>query len=462
MCVRRIACVAVVLGAAACSTVPFDAPRTESTALPPSRATKAGRAAAPWFDSASKKSGIVPLVNGEDALGARLQLIEEAEQSVDIQYFLIKKDISAMLIVAALIEAADRGVRIRVLFDDVFTSAPDEGLAIIDAHPGIEVRLFNPVARGGPQWLNFLGRMPDSNRRMHNKSFTVDGAISIVGGRNIADEYYAVEQDIDFADFDVVVMGPAAVSVSKTFDQFWNSKRSVPVAGLFGSAATDSAVARGFVYPDDATIAHAESVYDEAVESDVFSDLESGRIKPLSGTVRAISDPPAKLGNPVGSGLDILYGEIRTAIENATSEVVIVSPYFVPQRSRVDLLKAARARGVRVSVITNSLASNNHAYVHGGYFPYRRELLEAGVELYEAKVDSGLTKVTGEPAQLTLHTKAVIVDRRTAFIGSLNMDPRSIDLNSEMKFSKSCHPNLPVSSSNPPKLTFRPMCIGSN
>lgn len=430
--IRHAPALLAMLSLAACATVPFDAPREDSRALPPSRDTRVGQAAAPWFDRSDASSGILPLANGQDALGARLRLIEQAERSIDMQYFLISPDISALLIVDALIDAADRGVRVRVLFDDVFTTAPDAGLARLDAHPGIEVRVFNPVARPGPKWLSFLARFPESNRRMHNKSFTVDGAFTIVGGRNIADEYYAIEQDIEFADFDVVAIGPAATEVARTFDMFWNSKRSVPVAPLIGPEAADSAVAEGFANPDAATLARARAVYEDAVGSRFLADLRSGRITPVSGRVRAVSDTPAKLGYPVGSGHRVLYDEVYEAIAGATSEVLIISPYFVPQRERVALLAAARARGVRVVVVTNSLASNNHAYVHGGYFPHRRALLGAGVELYEARVDSGLTSVTGGSARLTLHTKAVIVDRKTAFIGSLNLDPRSIDLNSEM------------------------------
>ncbi len=430
--IRPVPTLLTLLALAGCAAVPFDAPREASTAMPPSRATAAGQIAAPWFDRADGASGVLPVPRGEAALGARLRLIEGAEQSLDVQYFLAKPDTSAKLIFNALMEAGDRGVRVRVLLDDVFTTAPDDGLARVDAHPNIEVRIFNPVSRSGPKWLGMIARFPDSNRRMHNKSFTADGAITIVGGRNIADEYYAVEQEIEFADFDVVAFGPAAVDVSRTFDMFWNSKRSVPIAALVGPEAVQTAVAQGFAEPDDAALARAEDVYRDAVDSEFMVDLREGRLAPMTGRVRAVSDTPVKLAYPVGTDHRVLYDEIYAAIAGATSEVVIVSPYFVPQRERTDLLAAATRRGVRVVVVTNSLASNNHAYVHGGYFPYRRELLEAGVEIYEAKVDPGIVSTTGEPMQLTLHTKAVIIDRRTAYIGSLNLDPRSIDLNSEM------------------------------
>ena len=399
----------------------------------PALAGSLNTAVEPWLSRRDGKSGVIPLADGETALGARLRMIEGAERSIDVQYFLIKPDTSAVLIVESLIEAAKRGVRIRILLDDVFTTAPDDGLVRLDSISGIEVRLYNPVARPGPSWLNFLARFPASNRRMHNKSFTVDGIASIVGGRNIADEYYSIEQAIEFADFDVAVIGPAAQEISQTFDEFWNSRLSVPVTALVGEEAARSAIARDFTEPDSESIARARAIYDEAVDTPFLQDLEAGRIEPLYGRIRAISDPPAKLGYPVGSGLDVLYREIRDEIAWAKSEVLIVSPYFVPKRERVALLSEAAARGVRVVVITNSLASNNHPYVHGGYYPYRREMLRAGIEIYEAKVDTGLTRVDGETAQLTLHTKAVIIDRQVSYIGSLNMDPRSIDINSEMK-----------------------------
>jgi putative cardiolipin synthase len=417
---------------AGCAGVPFDYPREESHAEPPSRATRMGRSAAEWYDRPGQPSGFLPLPAGEEALGARLRLIEAAERTIDIQYFLAKPQLSAWLIAEALIPAADRGVRVRVLFDDVFTTTPDEFLAAIDSHPNIELRLYNPVSRSGPNWFAFLSEFSRTNRRMHNKSFTVDNAITIIGGRNIADEYYALEQDIEFADYDLLGVGPVASEVSKTFDRFWNSNKSVPIKAFFPPAGPDSgsAQARRAIDPDEA--ARAREVYAGAVNSQVLADLEAGRVAPFPGSVTVVTDPPQKLGYPVNTGLDHLFQDIRRRMLAAQSEVVIISPYFVPGKDGVKLLKTLRANGVDVIVITNSLASTNHAYVHGGYFPYRKELLEAGVRIYEAKADAAVSHVSGAPVALTLHTKMMIIDRKTVFVGSLNMDPRSIELNTEM------------------------------
>ncbi len=420
------------LAASGCAGVPFDAPKTPSAAEPPARASRAGRVAAPWLDG-SGKSGFVPIGAGEAALGARLRLIEEAEHSIDAQYFLMKADLSAALIAQALIEAADRGVRVRFLLDDVFTTASDESLAILDARPNLEVRIFNPVSRSGPQWLAFLRDFSRTNRRMHNKSFIVDGSMVIVGGRNIADEYYAVEQEIEFADFDVFGAGPVAMDVSRSFDLFWNSNLAVPLDALIDEdtrvAAAESRIGDR---AEPLQLARAREVYDGAVEDQLFRDLRAGRIEPIDGYGIVVTDSPAKLGYPVGSGLEELFSDISSRMEAAKREIVIVTPYFVPRREGVALLKSLRERGIDIIVITNSLASTNHPYVHGGYFPYRKELLEAGVRIYEAKADAAISQLTGEPVSLTLHTKAILIDRETVFIGSLNYDPRSIELNTEM------------------------------
>ena len=423
----RVTTAALFLLMGGCASAPFDAPREASYAEPPSRSGDIAQAAAPWFNDPENRSGIVPLTSGEEALGARLRLIERATHTIDAQYFLIKPDLSAVLITGAMRDAADRGVRVRFLVDDVFTTAPDAALAALDDHPNIEVRLYNPVTRSGPGWLAFLRSFPGSNRRMHNKSLTADNAMTIVGGRNIADEYYAIEDDIAFADFDVVAIGPAAPLVSRQFDAYWNSKRALPIGTLYDGQDPDTDV----VTFDAAGLEEAREVYAEAVNQPLFEDLRSGRVKPFLANTSVGTDWPAKLGYPVGAGQDTLYREIEAAMLAAESEVVIVSPYFVPQRRRVEVLTELERRGVDVIVITNSLASNNHAYVHGGYFPYRKTLLRAGVKLWEAKDDSVVSEATGEATKLTLHSKVIIIDRKLAYVGSLNFDPRSIDLNTE-------------------------------
>lgn len=407
--------------------------REASHAPPPSERTSVGRAAGAWLAPPDTTSGFLELVSGKNALGARLRLIERAERTVDLQYFLVKPDLAGVLIAERLLAAAERGVRVRVLLDDVFTTARDDQLAILDNHPRIEVRIFNPLSRLAPTWLAFLWDFPRANRRMHNKSFTVDNAITIVGGRNIADEYFEIEQGIEFVDFDVAGIGPVAVEVSKVFDLFWNSALSVPLSALAprGGPRHGPRVERIDQLLRDVG-ARGREVYADAVQSSFFDDLMRGAIEPSPGSAVVVSDPPEKLLGQTDIDSLRLLRALQEAVDRAEREVLIVSPYFVPGAAGTAYLKALRARGVRVTVVTNSLASTNHPYVHGGYAGWRRPLLECGVRLFEAKADAPVPRVTGENRRLTLHTKAVVIDETLAFIGSFNMDPRSVVLNTEI------------------------------
>jgi len=371
------------------------------------------------------------LLDGTDALGARLSLIERAESSIDAQYFLMKDDTAGRIFSGALLRAADRGVRIRLLLDDVFTTTDDEGLAVLDAHPNIEVRLFNPVAsRGAFFYLSFLTEFKRANRRMHNKSFTVDNGISIVGGRNIADEYFSIRKAGEFLDFDVICAGDAAAAVSATFDTFWNDRLSVPLTFVTGSPETDEIEAtRARI---NASFREADrSIYAAAVNSSLISKLWDGQVSVFPAEYQVVTDDPEKLENVVAESHQTLVNHLVELAEDAASEIVIFTPYFVPLDDGVDFWRDVVARGVRVMVVTNSLASTNHIAVHSAYAKYRAALVQAGVEVYEVRAYDGSSPGNySEP--VTLHTKAVIVDRETLFVGSLNLDPRSIEINAEM------------------------------
>jgi len=213
----------------ACTTAPPDFPKNYSEAIMDTTKTRLGEQVAKWRVNHGRKSGFYPLIAGTDALGARLALIDHADLTIDAQYFLMMPDRTGHLFAMKLLEAADRGVRIRLLLDDIFTSVNDDALLVLNQHPNIEIRLFNPIARSGIYYLNYLGDFKRANRRMHNKSFTVDNQASIVGGRNIADEYFELLKNAKFRDFDMLALGPVATDISKTFDRFWNHKLSVPM-----------------------------------------------------------------------------------------------------------------------------------------------------------------------------------------------------------------------------------------
>ena len=212
-----------------CATVSFTEPKSYSETITDTADTRLGEGVSRWADAHGGLSGFYPLSQGMDALGVRLRLAEVAEKSIDLQYFLMKGDTAGAVMMNALLKAADRGVRVRFLLDDIFTTAKDRVLLLINQHPNIEVRLFNPVSRRGFHTLNFVGDFRQANRRMHNKSFTVDNQISVVGGRNIADEYFQLKTGSVFVDFDVLAMGPIAAEISESFDNYWNHSRAVPM-----------------------------------------------------------------------------------------------------------------------------------------------------------------------------------------------------------------------------------------
>jgi len=415
-----------------CATVSYDTPKTQSSFIAETSDTHFGRYAADLAVKYGEQSGFFPFSQGMDALGARLRLLEKAEKSVDLQYFLMKDDTAGNVVLHALLEAADRGVRIRFLLDDVFTTAPDKNLLLINQHPNIEVRLFNPISRRGFRSLNFVGDFRRANRRMHNKSFTADNAVSIIGGRNIADEYFQLKNTAVFADFDVVALGPVVGEISRSFDDYWNHTLAIPVEQLSSDLAPNALEEKRAEIGEQANALYT-GVYQNALKSRLLQDIISGAQPLFMADARVMADSPEKLVNAVGSEHKKLAGELRELVTSATEEVIIISPYYVPGKNGVALTRELLDAGIRVVVVTNSLASNNHVPVHSAYGRYRKDIAGMGVELFETRSDAGrFMQDTDAPEQFTLHTKLMLIDRRYLFVGSLNMDPRSIDINAEM------------------------------
>lgn len=423
----------------ACASIDFDYPRTESTALTDTSETLLGRKYAPAVAAhPADTSGFHTLPDGIDALAARLLLAERAEKSIDLQYYLIKNDLVGRAFLHSLLRAADRGVRVRLLIDDVFTKGYDVGMAALQHHPNFEIRVYNPFNRGSAG--RALGALKDFgrvNRRMHNKSFTVDNQVTIVGGRNIASEYFAAREDVNFGDLDVIGIGPVVRDVSSMFDEYWNHPTALPVGAFYDDVSEDP---EGDLERLRATLADAydnvpSSEYREAVldryttfaraDNDIFT---------WSG-YRLVHDSPDKGLKDHEDDVELMAYRLLEELVDAEHQMIVISPYFVPRKTGIEHFKAMRAKGVEVIIITNSLAANNQFSVHGGYAPARKPLLEAGVKIYEARADSdiaGAELVAASGATATLHTKAFVVDRREAFIGSFNFDPRSAFLNTEM------------------------------
>ena len=443
---RAVTVAALALFLGACSSLPTDYPRSESHAFADTAATRLGRGFGAQAAQHPGQSGVVVLGRGTDAFVARLVLAELAEKSLDVQYYIWHDDTTGKLLIGALLRAAERGVRVRLLLDDVGTAADDMALLMLDAHPNIEVRLFNPLAGRGARNLSLVADFERTNRRMHNKSFTADNQAAIVGGRNIGDEYFEARADVAFADLDVMVNGPVVGQVSTGFDRYWNSPAVFPIAALSDMRpdAADLAATRAALA--DFTRSQQATPYAEALKaSRLAQSLREGMLAASYGLGRVVYDDPAKAAGSVDKE-SLLLPQMAPEFEALRSELLLVSPYFVPGEAGVAKLRALRERGIRVRVVTNSLAATDVPMVHSGYARYRRPLLEAGIELHEVKPTAVLAdakreekrersegaahRVSGS-SRASLHAMTQVFDRRALFVGSLNLDPRSVFTNTE-------------------------------
>jgi putative cardiolipin synthase len=386
--------------------------------------------------------GIVALPDGHDAFAARALLADAAERTLDVRYYIWHNDMSGTLLFAALRRAADRGVRVRLLLDDNNTAGLDTVLAALDAHPNIDVRLFNPFRARRWRLLGYLTDFKRLNRRMHNKSFTADNHATIVGGRNVGDEYFDAGRAPWFVDLDVLAIGPVVDAVSRDFERYWASASATPVARVLPAATTASLTA---VAADAARVERdpAAAAYLAALAQSPFvGDLLAHRLNFEWAPTQMVSDDPAKgLGRAPEEAL--LWHRLKTSIGAPVRELRLVSPYFVPGRAGVDALAAIARQGVRVEVLTNALEATDVAVVHSGYAKRRKSLLRAGVSLLELKRGSPGSaakhrKWTGRSGSgssaSSLHAKTFCVDRSRVFVGSFNFDPRSARLNTEMGF----------------------------
>jgi putative cardiolipin synthase len=382
-------------------------------------------------------TGVHLLREGLGAFAARMALIDAASASLDVQYYIWRNDVTGRLLLDALRRAADRGVRVRLLLDDNNTAGLDPTLAALDAHPRIEVRLFNPFRQRSFRTLGYLTEFGRLNRRMHNKSLTGDGVATILGGRNVGDEYFEATEDIGFVDLDVLVVGPVVADVATSFDDYWRSD-SAYAAASFLPAATDEGL--------EATQALGRTVMAEpeavryvaaARDAPVIRDLRAQSLSFEWAPARLVVDDPAKGLGKADPG-SLLLGKLDAAIgAPVTRELAIVSPYFVPRREGAALLEGYARRGVRVRVLTNSLEATDVVAVHSGYARHRKALIQAGVGIHELKRTVGrsqaasMTGFSGSSGS-SLHAKTFAVDGRHIFVGSFNFDPRSALLNTEM------------------------------
>lgn len=388
------------------------------------------------------KTGVYPLNDGMDAFAARMLLILTAEKTLDLQYYIWNNDITGNLMFQAIKDAADRGVRVRLLLDDNNTRGLDPTLWLLDKHPNIEVRLMNPNTYRAWRWLGFVGDFKRLNHRMHNKSITADSQISITGGRNIGDEYFSLNQQTVFSDLDIMTVGNVVPQISQDFDRYWNHRLAFPITDLVDqpeeaalnkvftpkAQKTDKTSSRNL----DPVLTMKDSYLKRIVALDFVNQIKQQRLKLYWTTTDFISDDPDKLLGKTSNKTQ----RIVDSLGMTQHHLNLVSAYFVPTQGGVDYFVGLAKKGVDIKVLTNAMSATDVKVVHAGYAKYRKQLIENGIKLYEMKPnavkdqlrDSYLTGNSGT----SLHAKTFESDGERIYIGSFNFDPRSASLNTEM------------------------------
>ena len=424
-----------------CKALPPLDGRTESRTFQPGETagTRLGRVTTPQAQAHPGRSGVWMLAEGREAFATRMLLAEAAERSLDVQVYIWHADLTGTLLMQAMRAAADRGVRVRMLLDDNNTAGIDERLVALDNHPNIEVRLFNPFMQRDWRWLGYLSDFGRLNRRMHNKTMTADNQVSIVGGRNIGDEYFDAGQEVAFVDLDVLATGAVVPQVSDDFDRYWASESAYPVAPLLPAVAP-GALDRLTETAAEMVRSPAAAPYVAALERSRFiQQLVAGELTLEWTAVRLVSDDPAKgLGRAKSAAL--VPQRLQEVLGRPQRELLLVSPYFVPTDNGSRALTQLSECGVQVSVLTNSLAATDVPAVHAGYAKRRVELLRSGVKLFELKPDGSAPRSSSADRGLSgssgasLHAKTFAIDGERVFVGSFNLDPRSAALNTESGF----------------------------
>jgi len=437
---RRLATLAF-FAVSGCATLRTDVPKDHSTSLAPVADTPSTRYVASETSAHGEASGFRALISNTNALMSRIVLIDHAEHSLDLQYYIFDNDATGRLVASRIVAAADRGVRVRILLDDldIAGQGQDNVLDALDAHPNIEVRLFNPFHIRNRSIFSKLGQFVVDgkrlNRRMHNKSFIADGMQAILGGRNIGDAYFDAGDQIHFRDLDVLAIGPVVPKISAMFDAYWNSQMAYPVTAYTSihASAEDLAHLRVALAHDARDF--AESDYAQALSETLPNGPSADRKGYwFWGSAKFIADDPDKADPDRDGETRPIGSQLRQMLDGASSEALLISPYFVPGESGVKHLAELAGRGVKIKVLTNALAATDEPEVHAGYAHYRVPLLEAGIDLFELRPAPGKPpkEAYGTSSGESLHAKSMIVDKHTVFVGSMNLDPRSRKLNTEM------------------------------
>ncbi len=439
---RLLVAIALVL-LAGCATSPQHAPQAPVYALSDVADTRLAQVAAAALPRGTQAlSGFRLLPEGETAFNARIALARRAEKSLDVQYYLLQNDDLGQQFVRELRDAARRGVRVRLLVDDLYTAGEDELLTGLAAYPNVEVRLFNPLPeRAGPFAWRLLWSMREFgriNHRMHNKLFIADNSFAVSGGRNIAEEYFMRSATANFIDIDVLSCGRIVRELSGVFDTYWNSEHAVPIGSLVRPMPAEDARSGFDRLVRGAGSSVTERPRDVLGHPPVAQELDSGKLSQAIATARVFADTPDKVaGLDSGAGGPTVTEQTLGLFATARSQVRIASPYFIPGERGMAIIRAVGAtqENGRLALVTNSLGSTDEPLVYAGYARYRVDLLKAGVRIYEigATLAHESDRLGHFGASIgRLHAKVATIDRRWLFIGSMNLDPRSARENTEI------------------------------
>ena len=434
---------------AGCGSLPQRVERPYSEAIKPSAESNLARIAQE-STPAPGQSGFRLMPLGVYALDARVQLARRAHDSLDLQYYLIQNDKTGRLLMRNLRDAALRGVRVRLLVDDLYTTGGDPLFRGLAAFPNVEVRLFNPFCCGrdslAGKYTASLVEFGRLNHRMHNKLFIADDTIAIAGGRNIADEYFMRSISENFVDMDTLIVGDVVAQLARIFDNYWNSPQVYPVESIIVSDLAREQLRKSFdklVDDGEQMMSLTLPPIDILGYGPISDDLDAGRLGLVWGKAIAFADPPAKVtatSDEMARSMSVQMN-VMDLVMASNSEVVISSPYFIPGPMGVEAFAKLRGRNVKVTILTNSLASNDEPLVHTGYARYRVELLENGVDLYElspTRIQKNKRLMLPGASLGRLHAKTAVIDRSSVFIGSMNLDPRSASKNTELGIIAEC------------------------
>lgn len=417
----------------ACASLPHRAPLAPDFSAP--RAASSVLAGLADARPSAGLSGFRLLPDGDFALDARIALAQAAEHQLDVQYYIFRCDAVGLALLQALEAAARRGVRVRLLLDDLHVDNNDAHFLAFAAQPNVQVRMFNPApARNGGVLSRLLRSLPDLrrlNHRMHNKLFLADGVASVSGGRNIGREYFMQDGDANFIDMDILALGPVVAEQSASFDSYWNSPHAYPIGWLVGTPPP--------VPPAPAPLPRTDAprTEDALGRRAVSQELRDGQLDLFWAPARVVADAPDKIARP--GMAERFAGSVTehtlAMIGSAQARVLIICPYFIPGEIGLALMRDAQQRGVRTTVLTNSIGATDEALVHFAYAGYRKQVLRLGVSVYELGPDiARRLKKLGNfgRSQGRLHAKMAIVDEVRLFIGSMNMDERSASVNTEV------------------------------